>query len=127
GQNGPSKLSVWDPIARRQVCVLRDKAPDAFEYVRFSADGRTLGVKLDNAVLLLDAATGKELRRFPGGYGFALSPDGSQLAVGDDETAVQKGREPLLRLWDVASGKVCYHLGEHTEELDPFRFSPDGR
>jgi WD40 repeat protein len=59
----------------------------------FSRDGKLLFLgKMDGTLRVLDAATGRTLRDFPGHseaiYSLALSPDGTMLASGSDDSTV---------------------------------------
>jgi WD40 repeat protein len=49
----------------------------------------------------------------------AFSPDGGTLASGDSDD--------MIRLWDVASGRVLRKLIGHSGLLWSVTFSPDGR
>jgi hypothetical protein len=69
-------------------------------------------------LLLLNAATGKELRRFDCWAGFAPSPDGRHFASGS--------KEETVRLRESATGKELYRLGRHWQ-WPRFAFSPDGK
>jgi WD40 repeat protein len=86
-------------------------------------------MRYEGTIRLLDAATGKEIRRFEGharGNGtrsvtrIDFAPDGRMLAsVGTDRT---------IRLWDVATGKEIRQLAPLAGDLDlVVRFSPDGK
>jgi WD40 repeat protein len=74
----------------------------------FSPDGKAAAVSGDRSVVLVEVPSGKVLRRFESDAlprpALAFQVDGSRLVVG--------GNGPLLRTWDVASGK----------ELRPYHF-----
>jgi WD40 repeat protein len=111
----------------------------------FAPDGRSLAVGLDDGtVRLFEAATGKERRRYvPGSapkpvnnngfvnyYDFtgwyngascnlAFAPDGRLLAQG--------GKDRVVRLWDVFSGKEVQGFEGHQGEVQAVCFAPDGK
>jgi RNA polymerase sigma factor (sigma-70 family) len=85
----------------------------------YSPDGKMIAaVGAGRAVTLWDAATGKEIHRFPNlseqPSCAAFSPDGKLLATG--------GWHYFCRLWDVASGKEVRQIGGGA-----FAFSADGK
>jgi hypothetical protein len=90
----------------------------------FSPDGRLLAGFGRDQVLLLEAATGKELRSLPfrGGIGLAFSPTGRTLTCRD---------EGGITLLELASGKERCRMPvdrDPAEGVTPVvRFSPDGR
>lgn len=118
---GGKQIAQWNKIDRR-------------EDVRFSPDGRiaACGGK-DREIRLVDAATGKELRRlsvaaksrhFPS----AFSPDGKSLAV--DEWQESRGLyewTKRVRLYALDSGKEIRHLPGTLASERTQAFSPDGR
>ena len=72
--------------------------------VRFSPDGKRLGITIGREVKLLDAETGKELLKLDGYGPLAFSPDGKRLATGGDLTEGDKW-QPLVKLWDAQTGQ----------------------
>jgi WD40 repeat protein len=54
-----------------------------------------------------------------GVQGLAYSPDGKLLASGDE-----KG---VLKIWQVADGKLLTRINAHTDDITVLRFSPDGK
>jgi serine/threonine protein kinase/WD40 repeat protein len=98
----------------------------------YTAEGRFLAVETDTALLLLDAETGAEVRRFadPGSekahrgalQRLEFSPDGSLLF-----SASENEQDRSLRIWEVASGRL---LVKHVfGEWGPLAFAvhPQGK
>lgn len=96
---------------------------DWINVVIFSPDGTKLvsGSK-DQTMLMRDAYTGQELRRFIGHSGpilsMAFSPDGAQL--------VSASEDKSIRLWDTATGRELMQISGHTGPVNSVEFSPDG-
>jgi WD40 repeat protein len=108
--------------------VRRFQGPGSFvTSLALTRDGKTLGATSDSGHLVLwDTATGRErLRRGPNPVDgaaaphLALSPDGKTLAT-------SRGRNGLIRLYDVASGKQLKSL-VNSDPVSCLAFSPDGR
>jgi RNA polymerase sigma factor (sigma-70 family) len=107
--------------------------------IAYTPDGKYL-VLCDNgkAVRILDAATGREIRRIepaltpkerkrlddsmPGDVVtcFALSPNGKRLVTGCCWS-------PPLRVWDVATGKEIQQIAADPSGTSVLAFSPDGK
>jgi WD40 repeat protein len=115
-------IELWDTAAGKKICGFEVNA-SGVTALALSPDGRILASgSQDSKVIILDVATGKELRRLthPGSgvvYDLAFSPDGRRLA----SKAVNDG----YRLWDTATGTelrlpIIDPLGS------PIVFSPDG-
>ncbi|MCI0461677.1 MAG: WD40 repeat domain-containing protein [Gemmataceae bacterium] len=109
-----------DPLpegAFAHLGTLRFRAPGWLNHVAFAPDGKTIACTSGREVLLWDAATGKEVRRFrvheDDTFSLLFSPDGKALATVGDGT---------VRLWDPSTGK---RLRQH--EGRACAFSPDGK
>ena len=96
-------------------------------------DGKTLAYGDSTAIVFLDVAAGKELRRIETGLHdiseIAFSPDGKTLAASGPQTAGLASSGPqMLRLWDTETDKELHTLVED-KAASPFRFafSPDGK
>jgi WD40 repeat protein len=114
-------LRLWDlPRGEARSLPCRFAGP-------LSPDGKVLACREEQgAVVLVDSARGKEVRRLEGaGRPRVFSPDGTVLAC--------FGLEGTIGLWDVATGTVRRELGQsqkgrHFWDSAAFiSFSPDGR
>jgi WD40 repeat protein len=111
-------VRLWDLQTGKELRRLQEAKGHGFWAVRFTPDGKTLAVQGESG-LLLDVATGQELRRFASRGGLALSPNGRLLATGGEDNAV--------RLQDVSTGKEMTRFGQLGDERTHFAFTPDGR
>jgi WD40 repeat protein len=123
-------VRLWDPVSGKEVRQVA-RHQNRVGAVAFSPDGRLVasgGGFVDGTVILSEAATGAEVRRFRADHSnwgmtaLAFSPDGRLLASG--------GGDLTNRLWDVASGREVRrfnHAGKATSVCALVAFSPDGK
>ncbi len=126
GRNHAGTAQVlWDAAGGKRIAVLEAPMGRA-DCLAFSPDGRLLAAsgRLDMAILLFDPASGKLRRKLEertnAAYGgIAFHADGRSLA--------SAGPDGLVRLWDVAAGKVRSLLRGHAGMVGKVAFSADGR
>jgi WD40 repeat protein len=121
---GNASLRMWDVVSGKELRTV--KLPEDVGAFEFLPDGKALILlgAAGGSVRLLEAATGKELLRFPEKAGeahaFTLAPDGAWLCVLGPRRA---------RFFDAATGRelgLLRHPSLGTDATTAF-VSPDGR
>jgi len=117
-------LIMWDDASGTQMRVLAEDADFVGQPV-FSPDGRQLVATVGNRggknaeLQLWDAASGSEVRRFPGYALPVFLPDGKLLAAENQSRSIS--------LLDLASGSEVRTVGRTFKFLQKLVPSPDGR
>lgn len=116
-------LKVWDATTGRELRRLHSW-PWGTNGISLSSDARIVaacGVN-DPLAAVWDVSTGTQLGQFRAGGqgvgGIALSPDGKYLAT--------KGKEGLLRLWDLQTRKSLWSAQQRPIMRSVLAFSSDG-
>jgi WD40 repeat protein len=114
-----ASLRAWD-VATGEV---KGEVKGCWGPLAFTADGKYLAcADGDKAILLLDAGSLRETRRFEPCYGFigllGFSPDGRVLAAVQDST---------VGIWDVATGKQRNDVPAHTGGTGSLTFTSYGK
>jgi WD40 repeat protein len=117
------KIHLWDLTAdRERILPIRVRSSEFM----FSADAKYLAAVADNAVIVLEVGTGKEVRRFPARTwasvpSVAFSPDNRIVAVWRPAD-VQGGG--TVTLYEIETGRA---VREFAPVSYPVLFSPDGK
>jgi hypothetical protein len=114
GKDGAVK--VWDTASGQEVRTLSGPG-GTVTALAFSPDGTCLAAA-GRAVLVWDAATGKQLLEFDGQGSVAFSADGRRLATAHPAGAV---------IWDAATGEKAIVLGSTSLGVTGVAYFPDGR
>jgi RNA polymerase sigma factor (sigma-70 family) len=120
--------STGDPLPESAIARLgttRFRHGGRVEGLRFTADGKSLVSCGEGLLRVWDAATGREVRRFPQqttARFIALSPDAKLFAVQRHQNGPQEGP---IEIHDFASGRLLRQFGKETG-LGELLFSPDG-
>jgi WD40 repeat protein len=114
-------FKVWDPAEDQEVRILGTGGGDGD--LRFSPDGRRLGVVQDGTVHLWDVRTGSRLPPL-------AAQHGPVLGMGFTATGLRVVRSSTVRVvtvQDVETGQPPQPLGGEVKTVGPYSFSPDGR
>jgi RNA polymerase sigma factor (sigma-70 family) len=140
-QTGKEKKS-WDLPRLRppppSSPMERHAQPSAVKVLAFTPDGRLLAGATRQAVLVWEAATGKELMRAEGlgeVYSVAMSPGGRVVATSGQKTPSAKALDgSSIRLWEAVTGQEIRRFDRpewfnpaDVERAMPLAFASDGR
>ncbi len=112
------------PVNSGSLLARSIEFPQKPSLVAFAPDGRNLVVGVeDGSIRVLDAASGREVRRLdgdrPGWHPVAFSGDGAAIASG--------GVDGVVRIWDVKMEREKAVLRGHTDKVQRVAFSPTRR
>ena len=101
------RMTIRHLATEKDVPVPNPPGVERIERIAMSPDGTVLAGPADGALLLLDPATGRLLRRLPGngdtGYWPSFSADGSRIA-----TVTFEKHEAVV--WDVSTGAIVAQI-----------------
>jgi RNA polymerase sigma factor (sigma-70 family) len=118
-------VRLWEAATGKDLCVLRGHHGPVGS-VAFSPGGTTLASSGVGTIRLWQVPGGRELKTISGQNGLtavAFSPDGMVLASAGHDG----GHDPVVRLWEVATGKEVRRWTGHRNAINALAFAPDGR
>jgi len=132
---GDEFLRVYDTVNGRELHKVKAGLP--ISSIALSPDRRTLAVTDGESAALTDAASGKQLRRFPPIPAPRVDPKSRLKVEGDinehiafslDGRVLAQGcGDGLVHVWDVATGRHLQQLGRFRTPVCGVAFAPDGR
>jgi WD40 repeat protein len=124
-------LRIWDAATGKELSEWHDKEEPCLWCVAFSPDGKAVACG-DNAgnAILLDATTGREVRRLA-----AIEGSVDAVAFSRDGTLLYTAGSYVIEVWDLSKGKAIHQIGKlpksgHLRMPPPVSnliVSPDGR
>ena len=119
-------FSRWDALSRREVASYT--VPGDIRDIEFTGDERLMALSQNGgAVSVRNVATGEAVYTLqtvtPIGQslqGLAIFPDGKRLATASTEA-------PVVKVWDLATGRKLVDLRGHNLVLGRIVVSPDGQ
>lgn len=123
GKSWTGPVRLWNAATGKLIGELQASVVQPTS-LAFSADGKLLASVGQQSVCVWDVAARKALvtieyeRQGPYDLTAAFSPDGKVLA--------SAGRDNVIRLWDLAAGKMVGKLEGHEAKVFSLAFSPDG-
>jgi WD40 repeat protein len=118
-------IKFWDAATGKELATWRDIQEPTNQLV-YSSDGKRI-LFVDDPVLfneeghlhVIDIDSGEEIYRVPMGYyGFALSPDGKQLALTLPDPH-------FISVFDASNGQPLYNIPRPPNRIMWMEFSPD--
>jgi WD40 repeat protein len=115
-------LYFWKPDGGSQPV---DPLPDKVMKVVYSRDGTMVAAAtaFNGLVILVDAETAKEIRRFKvepmTAFALAFTPDGKRLVTG--------GLSGKIKVWEVESGKLAHEWDGHKGTIQTVVLSRNGK
>lgn len=119
---GDDKIAhLWDARTGQEIREFVGHTKGVIS-VKFSPDGKRVITNAEN-IRVWETETGKELNALGQhlvGWEIAISPDGKYVASGN-------WNSPIVRMWELETGRVFQLFEGHTKRVQRVQFSPDGK
>jgi WD40 repeat protein len=124
-----TRARCWDTATGAERGSMESLVPnDVSVHVAFSPDGQRLALSgWHRDVALLELATGAEVVIGRGSGPVAFDPSGRLLAAACWDTTPRRRFSPIIRVWEVTTGREVVTLTGHSFSICGLCFSPDGR
>jgi RNA polymerase sigma factor (sigma-70 family) len=124
----------WYNTESGKPAVGRTPLKDGAYGVAFSPDGNLLAAANNDWVRVYDLAKGNKLHEFTfnrkqigRAWRVAFTPDGKYLAAALENYGYREQVGPLVRIWDLATGKEVFREWEKSAHARAVAFSPNGK
>jgi WD40 repeat protein len=130
GRGADHRARLWDVASG---AVVRAFESDVYRCYGFSPDGRYVLLSSGRELRLWSVRSGKPARGLDGSESAdtinacAFSPDGRYVVSAESLLTTLDPAVCILRLWDVASGRLLRVFEGHLDGVRTCAFSPDGR
>jgi WD40 repeat protein len=124
-----TRVRLWDAATGAEHGSVESLLPnDASVHVAFSPDGQTLALGgWHQDVILMDLATRAEKVLARGCGPVAFDTEGRLLAAAFWDKPPGRGFVPVVRVWEVTTGRELVTLTGHEFSILSLCFSPDGQ
>jgi WD40 repeat protein len=120
-------LHLWNAETGKLIRSFAGSARDDISPIAFNPDGKTFVHTKSPNIIIIDVATGKEVRALrTGGNAIAFRKDGKLLAVVGGGGGVNLPSPGFIELWDPHTGKRIAQRAGHTTGINAVAFHPDG-
>jgi WD40 repeat protein/uncharacterized caspase-like protein len=131
---GQKAVKVRDSATGRLIRSINVSTKYSVEHLAVSSDNQTAVVSTLDTAQLYDLTTGRLVRSFPlqrgdAVYDLALSADGKLLLTGGFKTELKAAKTQwgVLKLWEVATGKLVRAIDDYQARVEVVAISPDGK
>ena len=123
--SGDGSVRIWNAetgAELKRFAVEKAGQPLETYDLKFTPDSKQLVTASDSGASVLDVSSGRSLFNLDQpspSYAVAVSPDGTQFALG--------GENKVVQIYDLKSGAPPLEMKQHDAQINDLAFSPDGK